>query len=169
MLVGRAGMIGGEERRYLRKVPLEAGGGDDLQRPRRRVARVPEGVRHFPWFEDQVAGTGDEDLVSDLDPDLAFEDVGVLVLACVCSGAARMRGPIGWSTSAKVPPLAAPSIMNRTPSPPIITFSPSSGDNTIRARGLPIPSMVVLLLWFLKPRLVCLLRPEWLAFSRGPQ
>jgi hypothetical protein len=40
-------------------------------------------VRHFPWFEDQVAGTGDEDLVSDLDPDLAFEDVGVLVLAFV--------------------------------------------------------------------------------------
>jgi hypothetical protein len=67
------------------------------------------------------------------------------------------------------PPLCGASIMNCTPRPPNSTLSPSSGDNTIRARGFPIPSMVILLLWFLKPPLVRLLRPGWLAYSRGPQ
>jgi|SRR5918995_4138150 hypothetical protein len=104
-----------------------------------RISGVPEGVRDAARLEDEVAGPGYVDLVSDLDADLAFEHVSVLVLAfvCVCNGAARTRGPMGCSTSAKVPPLWAPSTINRTPSPPIITFSPSSGDNTTRARGFP--------------------------------
>jgi hypothetical protein len=40
-------------------------------------------VRYAPWLEDQVAGSGDADLVSDLDADLAFEHVGVFVLTLV--------------------------------------------------------------------------------------
>jgi hypothetical protein len=40
-------------------------------------------VRHAPWLEDQVTGTGDTDLVADLDADLAFEDVGVFILEFV--------------------------------------------------------------------------------------
>ena len=79
--VGRGGW--GEERCDLREVPLEARGGDDLQRPRWRVARVPEGMRHASWLEDEISWPDDAHLVPDLDADLAFEDVGVLVLAFV--------------------------------------------------------------------------------------
>jgi hypothetical protein len=76
-------VIGREVRRYLREVLLEACGGDDLQRPRRLVSRVPEGVGDAPGLDDQVAGGGDADLLPDLDADLAFEHVGVLVFAFV--------------------------------------------------------------------------------------
>jgi hypothetical protein len=40
-------------------------------------------VRHAPRLEDQVAGTGDADQIPDLNPDLALQHVGVLVLALV--------------------------------------------------------------------------------------
>src|SRR5829696_8456554 len=47
----------GEQGRDLGKVPLEPRGRDYLKRPRQRLARLPEGLRHAPWLEDQV---GDE-------------------------------------------------------------------------------------------------------------
>ena len=56
---------------------------DYLQRSRRRFDRVPEGVRHTPWLEDQVAGPGDAELVPDLDADLVLQHVGIFVLALV--------------------------------------------------------------------------------------
>jgi len=73
----------GEERCDLREVPLEVRRGDDLQRPRWRVARGPEGIRHPSRLEDEISWPDDAHLVPDLDADLAFEDVGVLVLAYV--------------------------------------------------------------------------------------
>ncbi len=75
--MGRGGW--GEKGRDLGEVPLEPHGRDYLKRPRRRLARVPEGLRHAPWLEDQVAGSGDADLA----PDLTFEHVGVFVRTLV--------------------------------------------------------------------------------------
>jgi hypothetical protein len=49
-----------------------------------RISGVPEGVLDAARLEDEVAGPGYVDLVSDLDADLAFEHVSVLVLAFVC-------------------------------------------------------------------------------------
>src|SRR5215216_479601 len=48
-------------------------------------------------------------------------------------GAARARGPMGCSTSAKVPPLSSPPIMNLMPSFLSHTVSPSPGESTTRA------------------------------------
>ena len=83
LLIGWARVGGGEKGRDLGEVPLEPHGRDYLKRPRRRLARVPEGLRHAPRLEGQVAGAGNKDLVPDLDADLTFEHVGVFVLTLV--------------------------------------------------------------------------------------
>ena len=75
LLIGWAGVGGGEKGRDLGEVPLEPHGRDYLKRPSRRLARVPEGLRLAPWLEVQVAGSGDAYLA----PDLTFEHVGVFV------------------------------------------------------------------------------------------
>ncbi len=95
LFVGRA-FLGGREKGFdLREVPLEACGGDDLERPRRRITRVPEGVWHVAGLENQVSGPRDAGLVPDLYTNLALEHVGVLVLVLVgvhrCSEDARLH------------------------------------------------------------------------------
>jgi len=50
LLIGWAGV--GEQGRDLGEVPLEPRVRDYLKRPRQRLARIPEGLRHAPWLED---------------------------------------------------------------------------------------------------------------------
>jgi hypothetical protein len=47
---------------------LQAGGGDQLQDPRRGVAGVPEGVPLPTWLEDQIPGLGVDLLVAQQRP-----------------------------------------------------------------------------------------------------
>src|SRR5213082_2620316 len=48
----------------LLEEPLESRGGDDLENPRRLLARIPERVPLVARLEDQIAGTADQHLVS---------------------------------------------------------------------------------------------------------
>ena len=38
-------------------------------------------MRHTPWLEDEIPGTGNENLLTYLDADLSLQHVGVLILA----------------------------------------------------------------------------------------
>src|SRR4029077_5218843 len=70
---------------------LEAGRRDELQDPRRGVSRIPERVPLVTGLEHQVADLGDEDLIAEQCPDLALQDVGVLVLSVVLVQRSRER------------------------------------------------------------------------------
>ena len=72
LFVERAGVGRGEQRCDLLEVPFETRWGDDLERPCRRIARIPEGIGHVAGLEDEIIGPGDADLVPDLDTDLTL-------------------------------------------------------------------------------------------------
>src|SRR5437588_7453981 len=79
----RVGVSDAAEVDELRKEPLKAGRRDDLQEPRRLVTGVPESVPLVAGLEDQIAGTTDQDLLTQQRADASFDDVAVLVLACM--------------------------------------------------------------------------------------
>src|SRR5207237_3518943 len=74
---------GGEQRRALAEVVLEARGRDHLEHPRRLVACVPYGVRDSAWLEHELARTGLEDPLAQLYANASFEHVRVLVFLAV--------------------------------------------------------------------------------------
>jgi hypothetical protein len=80
---GGPGWAGGRRGAISAKYRSKPAGEMISKRPRRRVSRVPEGVRDASGLEDEIPGPGDADLVPDLDADLTLEHVGVLVLALV--------------------------------------------------------------------------------------
>src|ERR1700712_5499043 len=73
----RRGRRGGRHPGGLREETLEARRGDDLEDPLRLVARVPERVPLVAGLEDEVAGPAEDDLVAELRPHAALEDVAV--------------------------------------------------------------------------------------------
>src|SRR5438552_3994170 len=62
---------------------LESPWRDDLEDPRRLVARVPERVPLVARLEDQIAWAADDDLIAEEGPAPPFEDIAVLVLSAV--------------------------------------------------------------------------------------
>jgi hypothetical protein len=76
----RRGRGGAAQVDELLEVALEAGRGDDLEDPRRLIARVPERVPLVARLVDQIARAGDDDLVPEQCADLPLQDVAVLVL-----------------------------------------------------------------------------------------
>ena len=69
-----------QERGELAEVVLEPGRRDQLEYARRLVCRVPECVREPTRLRHEIAWPGLEHIVPELDADVTFEDVGVLVL-----------------------------------------------------------------------------------------
>src|ERR1035437_10125053 len=67
----------------LAEESLEAGGRDDLQKPRREIAGVPEGVPLVARLEDQIAWACGHDFVAQQRPDASLHYVAVFVLVCV--------------------------------------------------------------------------------------
>src|SRR5918911_1677543 len=62
----------GEQQRELAEVVLEAGRRDDLEHARGLVACVPERVRDAARLEDEIAGPGLDQLVTELHADAAL-------------------------------------------------------------------------------------------------
>jgi hypothetical protein len=75
----RGGNGGWHMRGEFGEVLLEAGRTDELEEASRGVAGVPEGVGDTAGLDDKDAGTGGVDLITDLDPDSALQDKGILV------------------------------------------------------------------------------------------
>ena len=92
-------------------------------------------MRYAAGLEDEISWIGDVDL-------LTLQHVGVLVLVLV--GVHRRGEDARFDRMLDkregLPGLCS-SIMNRMPSPPSHTVSPSSGDSKMRARELPAPTM----------------------------
>src|SRR5262249_43449318 len=65
--------------RHLLEVPFKSAGGDDFEDRGHGVARVPEGVRNPPRLAHEGARASPQDLVANLDPDRAADDVGDLI------------------------------------------------------------------------------------------
>jgi len=84
LFVGRAN-VGWGSRAAISAKYRSKPAGEILQRSRRRIARVPEGVRHVAGLEDKVSRPRDADLAPDLYANLDFEHIGVLVLVLVCA------------------------------------------------------------------------------------
>jgi hypothetical protein len=148
-----------------------------LWRSRRRAAR--------PGFEYKVAGTGDAELVPDLDADLALQHVGVLVLAFV---GVQRRSQDAWSDrmldESKI--AAAPVPLDHEPYAKTAhhhhlalvrrqhysgVWAPRSGHGRPPpfAPQTPLDGNIVTGRRPVKPRFVRPRRPDRFPFSRGPQ